>query len=299
MKLSVTRMGMAVSVGSLLAGAPLLVSCAPSAPSGPSYSQWAATDGAAGRINLDDVQDAFKKSDSATQFEARVNEIYEGDGIILIRALQTGDRLTLEGWEDLDSNGAIDDASDDQLFSIVKEDDRHRMQGHHANSHYNSSFGAGDFLFTYLIVSAMMPGRVNHYHYQTGPRPGQHHTEQPDPVSELRAIPYPTEPQRAVRNPSAEVLRFQVRQLQQERESRPPDLPKKRPNPRAPTRTAAPSAATVTGRGAAPAGESSNPAAASPAAVHSASPPVAGFSGGGGHATLLDRNSCARPSWLG
>ena len=161
----ISRMALAVSAGSLLAGAPLVAACGPSS-SGPSYSQWAATDGAAGRINLDDVQEAFQESGSATEFERRVNEIYEGDGIILIRARQDGDRLTLEGWEDLDGNSSIDEAADDQLFAIVKEDEQHQLQGYHANSYHNSHFGGGDFLFTYLLISSMNRGG---YYYQTVP----------------------------------------------------------------------------------------------------------------------------------
>ncbi len=161
----ISRIVLSVSAGSLLAGAPVLAACGPSS-TGPSYSQWAATDGAAGRINLDDVQQAFIESSSATEFEDRVNEIYEGDGLILIRARQDGERLTLEGWEDLDANNQIDDAVDDQLFAIVKQDEQHELQGYHANSYYNSHFGAGDFLFTYLIISSLNRGP---YYYQTGP----------------------------------------------------------------------------------------------------------------------------------
>ena len=161
----ISRLAMAMSAGSVLAGAPLLVACGPSS-SGPTYDQWAATDGAAGRINLDDVQLAFQQSSSATEFEKRVNEIYEGDGIILIRARQDGDRLTLEGWEDLDANNQIDDAADDQLFAIIKEDDQHQLQGYHANSYYHSHFGAGDFLFAYLLFSSLNRGP---YFYQTIP----------------------------------------------------------------------------------------------------------------------------------
>ncbi len=161
----ISRMALAMSAGSVLAGAPLLAACGESS-SGPSYSQWAATDGAAGRINLDDVQVAFQESSSATEFERRVNEIYEGDGIVLIRASQDGDRLTLEGWEDLDSNNEIDDAADDQLFAIVKQDEQHELRGYHANSYHNSHFGAGDFLFTYLLISSLNRGP---YYYQTVP----------------------------------------------------------------------------------------------------------------------------------
>ena len=156
------RTGVRTLAGALVVTAPVIAACS----SGPTYDQWAATDGAAGRINLDDVQEAFKKSSSATVFESKVNEIYEGDGIVLIRSRQDGDRLTLEGWEDLNGNFEIDDASDDKLFDIVEEDERHQMRGYGGNSYYNQGFGAGNFLFTYMLISAISP---RGYYYSTPP----------------------------------------------------------------------------------------------------------------------------------
>ena len=162
------KFGTALSLGGLVATAPLIAACG----GGPSYEDWAATDGAAGRINLDEVQEAFKNSESATEFERRVNEIYEGDGLVLIRARQDGETLTLEGWEDLDGNNAIDDAKDDQLFEIVRgTNGDHEMRGYHANSYYYSHFGAGDFLLTYLLISAITP-RFGGYYYTTPPTRG-------------------------------------------------------------------------------------------------------------------------------
>ena len=156
------RLGTALSLGGIVAAAPLIAACG-----GPSYEDWAATDGAAGRINLDDVQQAFKDSDSATEFEQRVNEIYEGDGLILIRAKQDGEMLTLEGWEDLNNDNEIDESNDDQLFSIVKgTNNEYDMRGYHGNGYYQSHFGAGDFLFTYLLISAITP-RFGGYYYST------------------------------------------------------------------------------------------------------------------------------------
>ena len=204
MSTRISRMALAVSAGSLLAGAPLLAACG-SSSSGPSYSQWAATDGAAGRINLDDVQVAFQESSSATEFESRVNEIYEGDGIILIRARQDGDRLTLEGWEDLDGNSIIDDAADDQLFAIIKEDDQHQLQGYHANSYYNSHFGAGDFLFTYLIFSSLGRGG---YYYQTVPGRATTIRQERATYRGLQSLRLPTGSQPAVHVPAADLFRF-------------------------------------------------------------------------------------------
>ena len=160
------RLGTALSLGGIVAVAPFMAACGE-----PSYEDWAATDGAAGRINLDDVQDAFKDSDSATDFERRVNEIYEGDGLILIRASQDGEILTLEGWEDLNGDNTIDDTNDDQLFSIVRgTDNEYDMRGYHGNGYYNSHFGAGNFLFTYLLISSLSGPRG--YYYSTPPSRG-------------------------------------------------------------------------------------------------------------------------------
>jgi len=154
-------LGTAISLGGIVAAAPMIAACG----SGPSYDEWAATDGAAGSINLDEVQAAFKDSKSATDFERRVNEIYEGDGLIIIRAKQDGNTLTLEGWEDLDGNNDIDDTKDDQLFSIVKgTNEEYDMRGHNTNGYYNSHFGAGNFLMTYMLISAISP---RGYYYNT------------------------------------------------------------------------------------------------------------------------------------
>ena len=151
----------------LLAGASLIAGPAIAAcDSGPTYEDWAATDGAAGRINLDEVQQAFKDAESPTDFEKRVNEIYEGDGIVLIRVEQDGDYMNLEGWEDLNNSKQIEDASDDRLFSIVRNHNReHEMRGYGANSYYHHGFGAGDFLFTYMLLSAFNP--MGGYYYYT------------------------------------------------------------------------------------------------------------------------------------
>ena len=163
------KFGTALSLGGIVAAAPLIAACGGGEPS---YQDWAATDGAAGRINLDDVQQAFKNSQSATDFERRVNEIYEGDGLVLIRARQDGQTLTLEGWEDLDSDNTIDDTRDDLLFTIVQNTGGdYEMRGYHANSYYHSYWGPGDFLFTYLLISAITP-RFGGYYYTTPPTRG-------------------------------------------------------------------------------------------------------------------------------
>ena len=157
------KLGIRASAGLAVASAPVAAACS----SGPSYEDWAATDGAAGRINLDEVQTAFKGVKSVTDFENRVNQIYEGDGLVLIRAEQTDTALVLEGWEDLNGNHSIDDQQDERLFTITEKNDKsYEMQGYHANSYYHSTWGPGSFLFTYLLVSSVAGPR---YIYATNP----------------------------------------------------------------------------------------------------------------------------------
>ena len=156
------RVGTRTFTGALIAAGPVIAACS----SGPTYDEWAATDGAAGRINMEEVQKAFRDAESVTQFEKRVNEIYEGDGIILVRAKQDPDALVIEGWEDLSGNFEIDDATDDKLFDIVERNDQHEMRGYGSNSYYNRGFGGGDFLFTYMVLSSLGP---RGYGYRTSP----------------------------------------------------------------------------------------------------------------------------------
>ena len=145
------KLGIRATAGLAVAAAPVAAACS----SGPSYEDWAATDGAAGRINLEDVQTAFQESESVTEFEKRVNEIFEGDGVVLVKAEQTDTAFVLEGWENLDGNGRIDEGTDERLFTITeKEDKSHEMRGHHANSYYHSAWGPGSFLFTYMLLSS-------------------------------------------------------------------------------------------------------------------------------------------------
>ena len=153
------KLGVRASAGLAVAAAPVAAACS----SGPSYEDWAATDGAAGRINLDEVQTSFKGAKSVTDFENRVNQIYEGDGLVLIRAEQTDTALVLEGWEDLNGNYSIDDGQDEKLFTITEKDDKsYDMRGYHANSYYHSTWGPGSFLFTYLLVSSLAGPRYLH-----------------------------------------------------------------------------------------------------------------------------------------
>jgi hypothetical protein len=122
---------------------------------GPTYDDWATTTGAVGAINMDEVLGAFRNARSTADFERQVNQIYEGDGLVLVRVSRDGDRELLEGFEDLNRNNRIDASGDDLVFSIVREGDTNRLQGHGVNGYYSRPFGGGGLLFGYIIGSSL------------------------------------------------------------------------------------------------------------------------------------------------
>ena len=154
------KMGMSLILGSaMMVTGPVLAGCS----TGVSANDWAATEGAIGRINMDAVQEAFEKSQSVEEFENRLNEIYEGDGIVLIRAKEEGGKRIIEAFEDLDKNSDLDPGKDDLLFTITNENDTNELRGHGSNRHYSAFGGGGNFLFTYLIFSSISRGGYGYY----------------------------------------------------------------------------------------------------------------------------------------
>ena len=107
---------------------------------------------------MHDVQQAFRDSPDVAAFEKRVNEIYEGDWLVLVQTSVDQDRVFLEGWEDLNGSGEIEDGADDKLFEIFGESSgEYQVRGQHVNSHYEERMGRGDFLLIYALVSTMDP----------------------------------------------------------------------------------------------------------------------------------------------
>ncbi|MGH2584066.1 MAG: hypothetical protein ACRDJE_04060 [Dehalococcoidia bacterium] len=157
------RMGALV----LTAGGALAVACGiggSSAEEDPAQV-WTESDGASGRINMDDVQQAYRDAygsdgfDTA-KFEQRVNEIYEGDNVVMIDAQQNGDKLDIVGWEDLNGNKVPDEAEDDKLFTIsqeLRDGGNFETQGHGANGYYHSVNPFGGFL-TGLLIGNLLSG---------------------------------------------------------------------------------------------------------------------------------------------
>ena len=148
-------MGMSLLLGAgMVVAGPVITGCA----SGVTSADWAATEGAMGRINMDEVKSAFENSKSIEEFEKRLNEIYEGDKIVLVRAKEEDGKKTLEAFEDLNGDGEMDPNQDDLLFTITNENDSNNIQGRGSNRHYSAFGGGGSFLFTYLIFSSLGRG---------------------------------------------------------------------------------------------------------------------------------------------
>jgi len=157
------RMGMSLLLGSsVMVAGPVIAGCVPGSAN-VSHADWAATEGAMGRINMEEVEEAFKKSQTVEEFEKRLNEIYEGDGIVLVRAKDEDGKRVIEGYEDLNKDDDIVSEQDDLLFTITNDNDSNDLRGNGANRHYRSSFGGGNFLFTYLIFSSLTRGGYGYY----------------------------------------------------------------------------------------------------------------------------------------
>ncbi len=122
--------------------------------------QWAETSGQAGRINLEAVEEAMQKSKDVTEFEKRVNEIYQGEELVLIEVIngESGEQL-VSGYADLNDNNQIDYEEDEKLFTFRRwfEDGNYRgeMRGYGVNSYYYRPFTAGDFFMTWMLFSAL------------------------------------------------------------------------------------------------------------------------------------------------
>lgn len=156
--------GVAATVGGVVVVA--TNACCSSSDSGDfDYEAWAETDGAAGRINMQAVQQAFEQASDPSDFEDRINYVYEGEHPILVRVQTVGTEQHVEGWEDLDDDGQITDANDDKLFTLtrpVSGQGQTTLQGHGANSyyvhHYPPFYPFGGGFFTGYLMGSMLSG---------------------------------------------------------------------------------------------------------------------------------------------
>lgn len=159
-----------IGVVLLTAAAGLGVACGGADTSGQGLSakEWLETDGAAGRINMDDVLQAYREAfgpngRGLSWFEQRVNEIYEGDHLILIQSRRLADRVEVSGWEDLNDNKRLDESEDDKLFTIsqeLRDGGAYEVRGHGANAYYVHQSPFDGFFVGYLLGQMFSGGRT-------------------------------------------------------------------------------------------------------------------------------------------
>ena len=100
---------------------------------------WEKSPGTQGYLNLDDVKKAFQKNGSIKEFEDRVNEIFEGDNLIVFRAEEETGGFMLSAYEDLNDSKEID-AKDELLFSIRAINKQAILQGAGINGYYKETW---------------------------------------------------------------------------------------------------------------------------------------------------------------
>ena len=133
--------------------------------------QWAETSGKAGQINMEAVEDAMKKSENVSEFEKRVNEIYQGEEMVLVEVKNQGREQLVSGYADLNNDSQID-GEDEKLFTFRRwyegEKPNYSMRGYGVNSYYYHPYPSGtSMLTTYLLWSALSRHTSPTYIYHT------------------------------------------------------------------------------------------------------------------------------------
>jgi hypothetical protein len=117
-----------------MAGVTLVAGCG-----GGDRDRWANSPGTNGFINLDAVKEAFRKNTSVQEFERRVNEIFEGDNLIVFQAKEMRGGFVLTAREDLnrDRRSTI---ADDLLFTLTVDNRMVTLKGADVNRYYKETW---------------------------------------------------------------------------------------------------------------------------------------------------------------
>lgn len=103
--------------------------------------QWVNAPGTRGFINLDEVKKAFQNNQVVADFEKRINEVFEGDGLVVFSSKETTRGFTLKAKEDLDNDKKFS-GKDDLLFTLTVDRSRKRatLEGAGVNKFYKESW---------------------------------------------------------------------------------------------------------------------------------------------------------------
>lgn len=122
--------------------------------------RWKKAPGTKGMINLDAVKQAFQRDQSVHNFENRVNEIFEGDNLIVFSSRKEGNGFKLSAYEDLDKDKKATQ-KDDLLFTLTVKDGRCYLKGYGANSYYDQTWRYGHVSYS--------TRRYSSYYYRSRP----------------------------------------------------------------------------------------------------------------------------------
>jgi hypothetical protein len=121
------------------------------------------------KINLDEVKDAFWSTKGKDfnewmgAFEKRVNEIYEGDGIVSIDATRKTGNLLVTGYIENQKEQGYQDG-EEKLFSIEQTGDvtndelPYKVAGHNGQPYYQGSHSILDNPFVQMMVLSHLMG---------------------------------------------------------------------------------------------------------------------------------------------
>jgi hypothetical protein len=105
--------------------------------------RWTTTENTTIKIDWDKVNEAYKAADGPTDFERRVNEIYEGDEVISVSVRDENDKTqVVTGFFDNNKDGKVDEP--EKIFTIKRElgngEAKYQTVGHNAYGYYHSPF---------------------------------------------------------------------------------------------------------------------------------------------------------------
>lgn len=128
------------------------------------------------KINLEEVQKAFWDTKGAdfnswmTAFEKRVNEIYDGDGVVSIDATRKTGQLAITGYIDDKKEAGYQDG-EEKLFTIEQTGDvtdnqlPYRVSDHQGHSYYEGHGSIlGSPIVQMLVLSHLMGGWGGRYY---------------------------------------------------------------------------------------------------------------------------------------
>jgi hypothetical protein len=120
------------------------------------------------KINLDEVQKAFFESKGAADFNAwmaafekRVNEIYDGEGVVALDATRENERLVVTGYIDKDQKPGYQ-SGDEKLFTmeqtgeVVNNELPYRVAGGNGTVYYEGHRSILDNPFVQMMVLSHM-----------------------------------------------------------------------------------------------------------------------------------------------